>query len=411
MAAYSMVYYLKTFVFPFALNAMHPYPDLAGKSFPQAYYIAPWILLALSAGLAIIIVKLKKYRKDIVFGLFFFLFSISIVLHIIPIYGRVVVADRYTYLAYTGLFYLVALMLFGIYQRWKHKNIRIAVIAVLAVIVLMFSFQTFSRNRVWNNDLAFWTDVTEKSPANHYAIYSLGLAYIDRGQPEQALKMYNKAIGMYQGFTEYYVNRSGCLIKLQRYEDAIGDLNRVISEQPDNAIAYNNRGIAWFRLLEYEKALADYDSALHYLPGYAEATNNREKVLKHLQHIAAANSGDFAFNEERAAFFNDLGVAKVKKGEYKEAFRFFEYAQQYNPGNTDVCINLGNVYVNLMMLPEAAQQFGRVISMKPASAEAYLFRGNTLHQMMNVDAACADWQKALELGMKQAGAMIEKYCR
>jgi len=57
-----------------------------------------------------VLIKYFRNNRIVWFGVLFFLINIGVVLHIIPIEGRVLAADRYTYLAYIGLFLIMALI-------------------------------------------------------------------------------------------------------------------------------------------------------------------------------------------------------------------------------------------------------------------------------------------------------------
>ena len=58
-------------------------------------------------------------------------------------------------------------------------------------------------------------------------------------------------------------------------EAAIRDFTRVISLQPDDAVAHLNRGIALTRQDRYEQAVGDFDRAIALDPGAAESYYER----------------------------------------------------------------------------------------------------------------------------------------
>lgn len=53
---------------------------------------------------------------------------------------------------------------------------------------------------------------------------------------------------------------------MQRYEEALADINTVIAQEPQNAIAIINRGQIYFRLRDYEKTFADFNRAVAIKP-------------------------------------------------------------------------------------------------------------------------------------------------
>ena len=72
---------------------------------------------------------------------------------------------------------------------------------------------------------------------------------------------------------------------MSRYEDALGDYNRVLEIDPELANAYANRGSA-HRSAEYEKAIADYEKALELdpeiddAPGFLDQLSAMIRMLK-----------------------------------------------------------------------------------------------------------------------------------
>ena len=411
MAAYSLLYYLWRFFWPLNLTAMNPYPDMTGEGLPAPNFIYIGVTLLILFATIAAIIRFKKFRKEIIFGTVFFIINIFLVLHLIPIGGRVITADRYTYLAYLGLFYILGMLVANAVSNSRKRSLRISLTIACVILIIPMAFLTWQRNRVWKNDLVFWQDVISKAPSNHYAVFSAGLAYMDRNKPEKALDFYNRAISISNSQEEYYVNRAACLIKLGRFEDAINDLNKVLQLNPENPSAFNNRGVAFFNLFRFREAVSDYDSALKINPDYGEAKYNRVKAFECMVNYAEADSGKIYYSISRSAFFNDMGVRRAKSGAINDAMRDFIIALSYDSLNVNAIINQANAFVNMNKNREAVQGFTRAIGLQPANGAVFLYRGNSYHQLNEIKEACADWQRALQLGVKQAEVMLAAYCR
>ena len=61
----------------------------------------------------------------------------------------------------------------------------------------------------------------------------------------------------------------------KHHKEAIGDFDKAIELNPEDAAAYNNRGNAKADLTQYKEAIADYDKAIELKPEDAQAYNNR----------------------------------------------------------------------------------------------------------------------------------------
>lgn len=144
-SCYALIEYpLKWFV-PYKLLYMYYYPMNPGEPLPV------W-LLAYPTLLAIILVSLWKPLNhwSVKSGILFFLIHILLVLHIIPISRPHVVADRYMYLASTGLSFIVFYLLTQYYPQWKPIARRIMGLIILLA-VITFGTYTYHRTHTWHD--------------------------------------------------------------------------------------------------------------------------------------------------------------------------------------------------------------------------------------------------------------------
>lgn len=66
--------------------------------------------------------------------------------------------------------------------RWVYRRWLVASVILLAIV---YGLATYARNRVYQDELAFWTDVTQKLPTNSRGFTHLGMTYAGRNQPER----------------------------------------------------------------------------------------------------------------------------------------------------------------------------------------------------------------------------------
>ena len=109
---YNLAYYIISSVIPYKLSAIHPYPEKTNNHLPIEYYIYPIIIFILVLSVITLISRRKQIsqrkeeRRYIIFGILFFIINLALVLQIIPV-GTSVVSERYTYLSYFGLFFII----------------------------------------------------------------------------------------------------------------------------------------------------------------------------------------------------------------------------------------------------------------------------------------------------------------
>jgi hypothetical protein len=102
---YGIMMYFVKMIIPFKLAAFYPFPAL-NENLPPVYYAGPVFTLLLAA---VTYFTWKKYRF-VAFGIAFYIVNLSLVLQIFSV-GSAVIAERYTYIPYIGLFFIAGCLL------------------------------------------------------------------------------------------------------------------------------------------------------------------------------------------------------------------------------------------------------------------------------------------------------------
>ena len=229
LVSYSASFYIIRLIMPVKLCIMHDYPTKLSGMLPIEYYLSS--IFIISIFVTIIIIKSSQFKKDLIFGLLFYLITIIFVLQIIPV-GYAITAEHYSYLPYIGLVFTIGIFLLKIINENKLKILIFKFL--LVIITLIFLMLTYNRNKVWENGVTLFTDVIKKNPNYGDGYNSRGVAYFN----------------------------------MQRYNEAIKDYNKAISLKPDFVEAYNNRGNAYYVLNKYNEAINDWEKAIQLNPGY-----------------------------------------------------------------------------------------------------------------------------------------------
>jgi protein O-mannosyl-transferase len=347
-AGYSIFYYLTRLLFPFNLSALHAYPIKINGILPAEYYVFSIFSIIIIILVVILIYKAKQFRKELVFGFVFFLITISLVLQIIPFGGHVIVAERYTYLPYMGLFFLIGQIFYWLNNDLVKCSINLKQIFKLVLIsfVCAFCVITYNRNKVWKNSYTLFSDVIEKDPASYFAYNNRSFSKFGMNDIEGALQDLNKSIELNPGFIDGYYNRGNIYNQLKIFDKALSDFDRVLKEMPKNAVAYNDRGNSKIGLHDYKGSIDDFTKAILLKPDFAIAYNNRGSVLLENIHDLKGAISDF--------------TCAIK-----------------------IDINYGMAYLN---------------------------RGICYLNLREFENACPDLQKASQLGYPNADELLHRYC-
>lgn len=126
------------------------------------------------------------------------------------------------------------------------------------------------------------------APKNSEIFRLIGIVYAFRGEPQEAIKMFDGSIKINPNNFLAHSNRGNVLKDLHQYDLALKSFDRSIALQPDYAEAYNNKGNLLQSLKKFDSALENYDKAIALRPNYAEAYGNIGNALQCLNLYSLA---------------------------------------------------------------------------------------------------------------------------
>jgi len=250
-SGYGVFTYLWKLILPMDLSTFYPYPLKINGAYPPIFYIAPFV----TAAFIFVVWKFLRHKKIIVFGTLFFLFSIALVLQILPV-GGAVIADRYTYIPYLGLFILIAHYLTPYYNPETRKT-NAGGIFIATIAIVLFSFITWQRIGVWKDSVTLWKDAESKSKIAPKIYSNLGDAYLAAKVYDSALIYLNEAVRLKSDWYEALYNRGLVFYFQKKYKEAIDDYTLAIKYNPKLARAYFNRSGTYYTIGQTKLALDD----------------------------------------------------------------------------------------------------------------------------------------------------------
>lgn len=363
-AAYALVGYLVRLVFPLNLSAYYPYPEAQDNSYHWLVYTAPVIVLLL----AFLVYRLRALYPFVIFGVLFFLVNMLLVLQLLPV-GGAVMADRYTYLSFTGLFFVLAVMAGRIWESQARSTATFRIpLAIAGTAWLIFiAYQGQARTRVWLNSETLWTDVLSKYQRVPIAYNDLGSYYQELGKLDLAKKNLDEALKLNPNFSEALINRSDIFRVLNKIDSAIMDGNRAVKVSKGDPDAHMNRGIAYSIAEKNDSALKDFLIVIREQP-------------------------------ENARAYNNLGNLYMMKEMPDSALSNYNMALKFDPGFLDVLNNRGLAYLKLGNNEAAIKDFTMAIANDPNVANNYYFRMQAFESMQRYQEALDDAALAQKLG-------------
>ena len=141
--------------------------------------------------LTVLVTALLKIRRSSVgaFAVLWFLVWLAPTNSLLP---RLDVAnDRQLYLALMGPVWWLAMRLISLHRA---RPAPYAVVVLLLLIALGWS--TYQRNRIYETEITFWQDASERNPDNSRAANNLGMAYAIACRFDEAAEAFRRAIAL-----------------------------------------------------------------------------------------------------------------------------------------------------------------------------------------------------------------------
>ena len=359
----AMIYAIKSII-PVRLSIFHPFPTGSEIQLTVLAYLSGVVALIV---LFVLFRSFKRFRP-LFFGLSFFLVSIGPVLQIIP-NGKAVMSERYTYVAYIGLFYLIALSIEYTFKKVKeHKALYSLLVGLSCSWFLFLGVQTYQQSNVWKNSETLWTQAIERYPDSYWVYLCRGTHRLDHEDLSGAFADLNKSIDLNPTADALY-ERGRMYEVLGNRQLAFNNYSSAIDLDINYSRAYLNRGILFAQDAEFDKALEDLDKAVEIDKNYALAHFNR-------------------------------GLVHKLRGNGQEALRAFSTAIELEPSNTLFLRNRGVLNDVLKNYDAAIMDFGNAILLEPNSSESYFLRSNSYFHKNEIEAALKDAQTASDLGMQ-----------
>jgi tetratricopeptide (TPR) repeat protein len=343
-ASHSIVRYLIKALFPSGLSIFHPYPMQPQQSLPTEYYLAPLLV----AALAYFVYKSLKQGRLMAFGALFFLVNILLVLQFVSI-GEAIMAERYTYVSYIGLFFLAGIKFDSMINAsgTSRGRYRLLAIGAVTLLALTFCYITYERCKVWNNNDSLANDLLEKYPGDRLALNNKGFLLFEQGKYEEAIPFFKRAVAIRPDYTMAYINLVDAYLSLNRFDEAMLTVDEILKREPSNYNVLNRKGYILQQKQAFREAIAVFNEVLRY---------NKDNVYAFM-HLAECYYGvkefdngirsldqALALEPNNHVLLNNKGYLLFSKGLYKEAVDYFNASLRIKPDYSTASANLANCY-------------------------------------------------------------------
>jgi tetratricopeptide (TPR) repeat protein len=242
------------------------------------------------------------------------------------------------------------------------------------------------------------------------AFTALAEVYQRRGQPDEAIAQYGRAIDLKPDWSALYRGRADAELARQdptpgQRAQALRDLDQAIRlEDPGNPVLardHGKRAVLLLRDHRDEEALAACDAALKAFPDHIEAHRLRLDLLrKGKRHAEVIRCCDdlLARQKPSAELYELRGLAKEALGDHAGAIADVTQAITLSPQSAPLLARRGELYLITDAPRSALRDFEETLRLDPNSADACIGRGLARAALGQHQLAAADAAQALRLG-------------
>lgn len=381
IGAYSYVVYIVKWIYPYKMSPLYPYS-------PEVPVVAYICLAVIPIFIGVFVYwSFKNQKNNLLFGWAFFTFNVMFLLQIVGA-GQGFLADRFTYIAYIGLFFLTAK-----FYDWLIKikpSYSLFLQIGFGIYLAFFAYLTTQQIKIWQNGGTMWEHVKSYYPNSPVVFKNLANYYRDEEKNrDKAIENYTQAIILEpknaytcNDLAKAYMDKAFSLdaqantqrnelltLAMQNYNIAVSKDS--INHQPDKKTSGEilvNRGVAYAVSGNSQQALIDFSKGLELNPKNLNGYLNRGLLYYNTQQY------DLSL-KDRDAYIN------------------------LNPENPDIYYERGICKINLGKTAESISDFDKAITLNPSAGIYYFGRATANKQLGNSSSTKIDAQKAQQLGV------------
>ncbi len=343
--------YFQMMVMPIGLSIDHGIKAVETTGEPGVILGSLFILSVI--GLAVFFSKKIPFLS---FGIFWIFISLAVESSIIPI--RDVMFDHRMYLALAGFSIALWTLLFRILNKKTKLFYTITIVTLIAL-----TGATIARNKVWQDKVGIWEDVTKKYLAHTRGWHSAGRALlsVNSSNVPKIIRYYEKAYTLSPHNEEIMNDLASNYMKLNQADKALEIFEKLENSQSDEYRAMSKRfqGAYYLSRKEYSKAETFFNETLQIYQ--ADTTS--------LQGLA--------------------NIYMYRK-QWNKALKYTEKYLSYSPNNTQILFYAAYLNYNMQNYNETEKYLLKRIELDPEDA-------NTLALYANVKTKTKKYDEAIEL--------------
>ncbi|MBL8819503.1 MAG: tetratricopeptide repeat protein [Planctomyces sp.] len=245
-------------------------------------------------------------------------------------------------------------------------------------------------------------------PENTGNLVNLGIALLNWGDSQAALKMFTRAIELNADYGAPHVMKGGILMQMEKFDEGVAEFETAVRVAPNFAPGYTN-------LARWHGQNGRFEKAAELLRKAVTLSPQADSYLQLGRAYGALNDYDRAIVEwEKAAELDPnlfeahfiLGLSALQRMQTKRAIQSLENAHRCRPQDVETLQYLGNAYVEDGQPQSAVKIWRDALAIDPNHGPSHAELGKLLYQTGAKDEAMEHMLKMHELGHGTPGTRV-----
>lgn len=325
----SIYFYVKMFIIPHPLVSYYGYNQIPVATWST---ISVWLVVIGLIAFGYYIFKNRASRNIEIFGMLYFLLTISMFTNVIvPVVG--IVGERFAFIPSLGLCFVAAWALFKAFKiPYEDKEIRLfsfprPIFITLGILCLLFGGRSFARIKDWRDTYTLYITDVKNAPESAHANSLAAAASIQKAKENKNMSKAEKRKYVMDG-EKYYLESVRIIPDYISSLNNLGMIYYTYYNQPEKSIPYLKRALtldtnyveAYFNLATCEARTQQYDLA-------------KKHFLKSLE-----------IDPNFISTYYSMSNMLAEQKKYDEILEFNQNAIKKGIKADVIYVNIGNVY-------------------------------------------------------------------